>query len=81
DSCLRQPALGKIETALAEVCGGRVPLVLATHEDPEGGAPAAARPTLKQQQSETAAQPFVKRALELFDGDGSRLRIVPPRDS
>jgi hypothetical protein len=77
DSCLRQPALGKIETALAEVCGGRVGLVLTTHDDPADAAePSAPRPTFTQQQAEMAAQPFVKKAMELFDVDPSRMRVV-----
>ncbi len=30
--------------------------------------------------SRAAAEPFVKRAVELFDGDADRLRYVAPRD-
>ena len=70
DSCLRQPALGRIEAALTEVCGGRVGLVLTTHDEPADAEPSPPpRPTVKQQQAEVASQPFVKRAMELFDGD------------
>jgi hypothetical protein len=59
-----------------------VGLVLATHDEAAGAAePAPLRPTLKQQQAETAAQPFVKRAMELFDGDASRMRVVPPANA
>jgi DNA polymerase-3 subunit gamma/tau len=79
DSCLRQPALGRIESALAEVCGGRVGLVLTTHEEAPGEAAAApARPSAKQQLMEASNQPFVKRAMELFEADPSRMRVVPP---
>jgi DNA polymerase-3 subunit gamma/tau len=82
DSCLRQPALGRIESALAEVCGGRVGLVLTTHEEAPGEeATAPARPSAKQQLMEASNQPFVKRAMELFEGDPSRIRVVPPASS
>jgi hypothetical protein len=30
---------------------------------------------------EIAAQPFVQKAMELFDGDPARLRYVPPEGS
>ena len=77
DSCLRAPALSKIEAALADVCGAPVGLVLTTHDDPADAADAPApRPTFKQQQAELTAQPFVQRAMELFDADSSRVRIV-----
>ena len=39
DSCLRPANLSRIEAALAEVCGGRVGLVLTTHDDPADAAP------------------------------------------
>jgi DNA polymerase-3 subunit gamma/tau len=82
DTCLRQPALGRIESALAEVCGGRVSLVLTTHEEAPGETTTApVRPSAKQQLVETANQPFVKRAMELFEGDPSRMRVVPPASS
>jgi DNA polymerase-3 subunit gamma/tau len=72
-----QRNLARIQAALASICGGQVGLVLATHDEPETAAPAP-RPTLKQQQLEMAAQPFVQRAMELFEGDPSRVRVVPP---
>ena len=79
DSCLRQPALGRIESALAEVCGGRVGLVLTMHEEAPGEAAAApVRPSAKQQLVEASNQPFVKRAMELFEGDSGRMRVLPP---
>jgi DNA polymerase-3 subunit gamma/tau len=71
-----QRNLDRIQAALAEICGRRVGVTLTTHTDPAGPAPAA-RPTAKQQQAEIATQPFVKRAMELFDADPSRVRIVP----
>jgi DNA polymerase-3 subunit gamma/tau len=80
DTCLRPANLSRIEGALTEVCGGRVDLVLTTHHDPNGAVAAAApkRASAKQQQADAAAEPFVQRAVELFDGDTSRLRYVAP---
>ena len=83
DTCQRPTNLNRIESALEEVCGGRVALVLATHHDP-AAADAAAPPTKpnpKQQHAEIAAEPFVQRAMELFDGDPGRMRIVSPNAS
>ncbi len=78
DTCLRSMNLSRIEAALTEVCGGHVGLVLTTHDDPADAAePALVRPSLKQQQADATAQPFVRRAMELFDGDPSRMRVVP----
>jgi DNA polymerase-3 subunit gamma/tau len=80
DTCLRPANLSRIEGALTEVCGGRVDLVLTTHHDPNEAVAAAApkRASAKQQQADAAAEPFVQRAVELFDGDTSRLRYVAP---
>jgi hypothetical protein len=81
DTCLRPANLSKLDAALEQVCGGRVGMTLVTHPDPVGSAPAApaARPNPKQQHAEVAADPFVMRAVELFDGDPERLRISAPR--
>ena len=76
-----EQARQSIEAALAEVLGGRVGLVLSTHHDPaEAAAPAAPkqRPHPKQQQADAAADPFVQKAAELFDGDTSRIRYIAP---
>ena len=82
DLCLRPANLTRLEAALAEVCGARVPLVLTTHHEPAAADAAAApvRPTPKQQQAEVAADPFVQRAMELFDGDPARMRLVSPQE-
>jgi len=83
ESCARPQNLSRIEAALQQVSGGRVLLTLATHPDPVGATTrvdAPARPNPKQQQASAAADPFVKRAVELFDGDSDRLRYVAPRD-
>ena len=83
ESCARPQNQSRIEAALQQVCGGRVMLTLATHPDPAGAVArvdAPARPNPKQQQASASADPFVKRAVELFDGDSDRLRYVAPRD-
>ncbi|MBA4106182.1 MAG: DNA polymerase III subunit gamma/tau [Pirellula sp.] len=83
ESCLRPQNLSRLEAALEQVCGGRVILVLATHPDPADSAvnaAAPAPPNPKQQQASAAADPFVKRAVELFEGDPERLRYVAPRE-
>ena len=83
ESCLRPQNLSRLDAALEQVCGGRVVLALVTHPDPAGAAVNAAAPAPlnpKQQQASAAADPFVKRAVELFEGDPERLRYVAPRD-
>jgi DNA polymerase-3 subunit gamma/tau len=79
DFCDRPANRIRLEGALAEVCGAKVPLVLlvskrvveSTSEPP----PAVSQ---RQRQTDVASQPFVKKALELFEGDPSRVRYVAP---
>jgi DNA polymerase-3 subunit gamma/tau len=82
DQCQRPANQDRIEAALAEICGGRVGLTLATHPDPEDAlatkAATVKRSSPKQQQLDAAAEPFVQRAVELFDADSSRLKYVAP---
>ncbi len=83
ESCLRPQNHSRLDAALEQVCGGRVVLALVTHPDPAGAAANAAAPAPlnpKQQQASAAADPFVKRAVELFEGDSERLRFVAPRE-
>jgi hypothetical protein len=78
--CLGPPAIAKIEAALAAVCGRPVTVALAIHDDPADALEAAAaRPSPKQQQAEVLGQPFVRRAMELFDVDPSRARLLQPQ--
>jgi DNA polymerase-3 subunit gamma/tau len=78
--CLGPPAIAKIEAALAAVCGRPVTVALAIHDDPADALEAAAaRPSPKQQQTEVLGQPFVRRAMELFDVDPSRARLLQPQ--
>ncbi|MEQ8209976.1 MAG: DNA polymerase III subunit gamma/tau [Lacipirellulaceae bacterium] len=81
DACERPANRNRLEAALAKAAGRPVKLILGTHDDPN----AAAQPTesvverRRREQSEAAAQPFVQKAMELFEGDPGRLRYVPPQ--
>jgi hypothetical protein len=80
DRCQRPANLSRIEAALCEVLGSRTGLVLTTHDDPAGipAAQTTQRPSPKKQQADAAAEPFVQRAVELFDADPGRLRYIAP---
>jgi DNA polymerase-3 subunit gamma/tau len=81
--CEKPAKRSHFEAALANVTGGPVPLVFQTRRRVDAPA-AAAVPTAttrRQQQADVAAQPFVKKALELFDGEPHRIRYVPPAES
>ena len=62
---------------MSATSGQRITVVLATHEE-EDAAPAVPPPSRRQQQATAAAQPFVQKAIQLFDADESRLRYIPP---
>ncbi|HEX6962283.1 MAG TPA: DNA polymerase III subunit gamma/tau, partial [Lacipirellula sp.] len=81
DSCLRPANLNRLEAALAEVLGGRIGVVLTTHNDPQEASVAATekRAAPRQQMADAAADPFVQKAVELFDADAARLRFVAPK--
>ncbi len=79
DACERPANRARLESALESVCGRRVPLIF--QASPRVDAPVASvapPPSRRQQQADVAAQPFVKKALELFDGDPHRIRYSPP---
>jgi DNA polymerase-3 subunit gamma/tau len=81
DSCLRPANLSRIEAALTDILGGRVGLVLTTHNDPaEAAVPESQRERTnpKQRQAGAAADPFVQKAAELFDADTARMRYIAP---
>jgi DNA polymerase III subunit gamma/tau len=68
------------ESALAKSTGGKVSLVFQSRKRIEAAAspPPAPAASRRQQQADVAAQPFVKKALELFEGDPHRIRYIPP---
>ena len=79
DICERPANRARLEQGLQDVCGAKVGFVLRTHQRTDAAAkPVTRAPSKRQQQAEIATKPFVKRAMELFDGDPSRLRYVPP---
>ncbi|TWU17607.1 DNA polymerase III subunit gamma/tau [Bythopirellula polymerisocia] len=79
DSCERPSNRSRLESALVEVCGRKVPLMLqAAKRDESASTAPAAPPSRRQQQMELVSQPFVKKAIELFDGDTQRIKYIPP---
>jgi len=79
DICERSTNRSRLEEALQTVCGAKISVMLKTHTRADSAAkPAPRAPSRRQQQAEIATQPFVKKAMELFDGDPDRLRYVPP---
>jgi len=81
DLCEKPANRSRLEEALHKVCGTHIPFTLNTHKRTDAPAkPTARPPSRRQQQVEISTQPFVKRAMELFDGDPTRLRYVPPKE-
>lgn len=79
DFCEKPANRARLDAALEQVCGTRVGFVLGKNQRTDSPAkPSTRAPSRRQQQAEIATQPFVQRAMELFDGDPSRLRYVPP---
>ncbi|QEG34403.1 DNA polymerase III subunit gamma/tau [Bythopirellula goksoeyrii] len=80
DWCERPANRARLDAALTEVCGRKVPLVLqATKRDPASST-SAPPPSRRQKQMELVSQPFVKKAIDLFDGDTQRLKYIPPAE-
>ncbi|MDZ4659412.1 MAG: DNA polymerase III subunit gamma/tau [Bythopirellula sp.] len=81
DACERPGNRTRLEAALQEVCGQRVPMVFQARQRVDAPAVAvASAPSRRQQQADVAAQPFVKKALELFGGEPHTIRYVPPAE-
>ncbi len=81
DFCERAGNRSRLESALQSVCGVQVPLVLQSHKRTDSAEKQPPpRRSRRQQQQEIATQPFVQKAMELFDGDPARLRYVPPEN-
>ncbi len=82
DFCEKANNRSRLETALQQVCGTKVPLQFNSHARVDAGKKQIApRRSRRQQQLEIASQPFVQKAMELFDGDPARLRYVPPSEN
>lgn len=80
DACERPANRNRLEAALAKAAGRPVKLILGTHDDPSAAAQLTESVVerKRREHSEAAAEPFVQRAMELFEGDPGRLRYVPP---
>jgi len=81
DYCAKPANRSRLEAALREACGQPVQLVLQTDariDTPTLHVPK--RKSRREQEAEMVAQPFVKKAMQLFDVDPSKLRLVPPKD-
>lgn len=77
--CEKPSNRSHFEAALAEVTGGQVGLVFeARKRDNQPVAVVAPAVSRRQQQADVAAQPFVKKALELFESDPHSIRYIPP---
>ena len=80
--CERPENRSQLETALEQACGQRVGIDFKLVKSTETSAPRRSRVAeRREQQAEVLAQPFVKRAMELFEGDTQRVRIVPPPET
>ncbi|MCG8448348.1 MAG: hypothetical protein MI725_02055, partial [Pirellulales bacterium] len=81
DFCERANNRTRLEKALEQACGKQVRLVMQTRNRVDAVEPPPSKPKSRRQQlADVAAQPFVQKAMELFDGDPSRLRYVPPEE-
>jgi DNA polymerase III subunit gamma/tau len=80
DICERSETRSRLERILSEAHGANIRLKLDMHDD----APATvvqARPqrtSRREQLAEVAEQPFVRRALEVFEAPAGQLRYTPP---
>lgn len=82
DFCEKPANRARLDQALQDVCGKKVGFVLGVHQRKDSPQKSQQKPpSRRQQQADVATQPFVQRAMELFDGDPSRLRYVPPKDN
>jgi len=80
--CERPTNRTRLDKALEQVVDAPVMLKLQTHDDSQNEPHAVSpKPSRRQQQVDVVNEPFVQRALELFDGDPSRIRFVPPEES
>ncbi len=81
DFCERPANRTRLDRALQQVVGSPVMLKLKTHADKQSESqPTAQQPSRREQQAKIVNEPFVQRALELFDGDPDRIRYVSPEE-
>ncbi|HEX2474673.1 MAG TPA: DNA polymerase III subunit gamma/tau [Lacipirellulaceae bacterium] len=80
DICERPEMRSRLERALSQAHGGNIRLKLKVHDDaPANREPARPQRTSRREQlAEVAEQPFVRRAMELFDVPAGQFRYTPP---
>lgn len=82
DCCERPNNKQRMEKALQEVCGKDTSLVIKTITRVDSTQASKPRPKSRRQlQADIAEQPFVKKAIELFDGEPTGLQIVTPDET
>ena len=82
DYCSAVDQHRQIEQALSSVAGGKVTVRFVLEAASPNGPAKAAPPRPKSRrelQGEVAERGFVRQAMELFDTDLSRMKVIPPR--
>ncbi|TWT88955.1 DNA polymerase III subunit tau [Pseudobythopirellula maris] len=79
EQCEQPARRTELNTALARSAGRKIELTLQI--DPTAAPPPepAARVSPREKRAQVAEQPFVRRALELFESEPERLRYTPPK--
>lgn len=83
DMCQQPANVQTLERSLAEQLGTGVSLKFEIDHSVKVDRPEAKPKRVisqRQLQSEVAERPFVVRAMELFNTDISKLKVIPPRD-
>jgi hypothetical protein len=80
DICERPEMRSRLERALSQAHGGNIRLKLNVHDDAPANAQPARPPrtSRREQLAEVAEQPFVRRAMEVFDVPAGQFRYTPP---
>jgi hypothetical protein len=80
DVCERPEMRSRLERALSQAHGGNIRLKLNVHDDvPANREPARPlRTSRREQLAEVSEQPFVRRAMEVFDVPAGQFRYTPP---
>jgi DNA polymerase-3 subunit gamma/tau len=79
DICERPETRGRLERIISHAHGGEIRVRLDVHDDSQAVATPAApqRKSRREQLAQIAEQPFVRRAIELFDVPAGQVRYTP----